>query len=157
MLSEHWIMVMRCSPYYHLLALIVSFCGHRINVYVIFAIFVWGNGLLQIRYKADVPLVRLVNAGDKFYSNMNISGRKLFWKCHERPCPRFYVHTSRPMTSSTKKELLYQHRGYMMTSSNGNIFRVTGPLCGEFTGPRWIHRTKASDAELWCFLWSVSE
>ena len=23
----------------------------------------------------------------------------------------------------------------MMTSSNGNIFQVTGPLCGEFTGP----------------------
>ena len=23
----------------------------------------------------------------------------------------------------------------LMTSSNGNIFRVTGPLCGEFTGP----------------------
>ena len=23
----------------------------------------------------------------------------------------------------------------MRTSSNGNIFRVTGPLCGEFTGP----------------------
>ena len=44
---------------------------------------------------------------------------------------------------------------FMMTSSNGNIFRVTGPLCGEFTGPRWIPRTKASDAELWCFLWSA--
>ena len=27
------------------------------------------------------------------------------------------------------------HSLYMMTSSNGNIFRVTGPLCGEFTGP----------------------
>ena len=24
---------------------------------------------------------------------------------------------------------------HMMTSSNGNIFRVTGPLCGKFTGP----------------------
>ena len=36
----------------------------------------------------------------------------------------------------------------MMTSSNGNIFRVTGHLCGEFTGPLWIPRTKASDAEL---------
>ena len=24
---------------------------------------------------------------------------------------------------------------HMMTSSNGNIFRVTGPLCGEITGP----------------------
>ena len=28
------------------------------------------------------------------------------------------------------------------------IFRVTGHLCGEFTGPRWIPRTKARDAEL---------
>ena len=26
----------------------------------------------------------------------------------------------------------------MMMSSNGNIFRVTGHLCGEFTGHRWI-------------------
>ena len=43
----------------------------------------------------------------------------------------------------------------MMTSSNGNIFRVTGPLWGEFTGHRWIHHTKASDAELWYFLWSA--
>ena len=29
-----------------------------------------------------------------------------------------------------------------MTSSNGNIFRVTGHLCGEFTGYRWIPRDK---------------
>ena len=33
----------------------------------------------------------------------------------------------------------------MMKSSNGNIFRVTGHLCGEFTDHRWIPRTKASD------------
>ena len=41
-----------------------------------------------------------------------------------------------------------------MTSSDGNIFRVTGPLCGEFTGHRWIPCTKASDAEFWrfCFI-----
>ena len=39
----------------------------------------------------------------------------------------------------------------MMTSSNGNIFCVTGPLCGEFTGHRWTPLTKDSDAELWCF------
>ena len=32
----------------------------------------------------------------------------------------------------------------MMTSWNGNIFRVSVHLCGEFTGPRWITRTKAS-------------
>ena len=35
---------------------------------------------------------------------------------------------------------------YMMTSWNGNIFRVTGPLWGEFTGSRWISHTKARDA-----------
>ena len=40
----------------------------------------------------------------------------------------------------------------MMTSANGNIFRVTGHLCGEFPSHRWIPHTKASDAELWCFL-----
>ena len=45
----------------------------------------------------------------------------------------------------------------MMTSSNGNIFRVTGHLSGEFTSGRWTPRTKASDAELWCFLWCVPE
>ena len=43
------------------------------------------------------------------------------------------------------------------TPSSGNIFRATGPLYGKFTGPRWIPRTKASDAELWCLLWSASE
>ena len=42
---------------------------------------------------------------------------------------------------------------FMMTSSTGNIFRVTGPLWGKSTGHQWIPHIKASDAELWCFLW----
>ena len=46
---------------------------------------------------------------------------------------------------------------HMMTSSNGNIFRVTGHMCRKFTSHRWISRTKASGAELWCFLWSTPE
>ena len=40
----------------------------------------------------------------------------------------------------------------MMTSSNGNIFRITGHLCGEITGHQWIPHTKASDVKLWYFL-----
>ena len=36
--------------------------------------------------------------------------------------------------SHTEPHLPY-HNISMMMSSNGNIFRVTGPLCGEFTGP----------------------
>ena len=46
-------------------------------------------------------------------------------------------------------------RFVMMTSSNGKLFRVTGALYGEFTGHRWIPRTKVSEAELWNFLWSA--
>ena len=42
-----------------------------------------------------------------------------------------------------------------MTSSNGNIFRVTDHFWGEFTGPRWIPRSKASDAELWWVFFCV--
>ena len=42
-------------------------------------------------------------------------------------------------------------------SSNEGIFRVAGPLRGEFTGHLWIPLTGASDAEFWCFLWSPPE
>ena len=36
----------------------------------------------------------------------------------------------------TTADLFWNVQSYnMMTSSNGNIFRVTGHLCGEFTGP----------------------
>ena len=45
------------------------------------------------------------------------------WDAITYPCP-----------SATGSDGAY----VMMTSSNGNIFRVTGPLCGEFTGHRWI-------------------
>ena len=38
-----------------------------------------------------------------------------------------------------------------------NIFRVTGPLVGEFNGHMLIPITKASDAEFWCFLWFAPE
>ena len=57
--------------------------------------------------------------------------------------------TNGPATQMDWAPITVVWPGFMMTSSNGNIFRVTGHLCGEFTGPRWIPHTKASDAELW--------
>ena len=39
----------------------------------------------------------------------------------------------------------------MMTSSNGNIFRITGPLWGKSTLRDGYPLTKASGAELWFF------
>ena len=47
--------------------------------------------------------------------------------------------------------------GTMITSSNGSIFHITDPLCGKFTDHWWTPLTRASDAELWCFLWSAPE
>ena len=57
--------------------------------------------------------------------------------------------------NSFKFQIQLPETKIMMTSSNGNIFRITGHLCGEFTGHRSIPLTKANDTELWCFLWSA--
>ena len=62
------------------------------------------------------------------------------------------------------------------TSCHDNTFRITGPkfqchddvikwkhfqrcwpFVREYTGHRWMPPTKASDAELWCFLWYKPE
>ena len=51
----------------------------------------------------------------------------------------------------TRSRLMKSTLHIMMTSSNGNIFRVTGPSWVEFTDHRWIPLTKTSDAELWFF------
>ena len=74
-----------------------------------------------------------------------------------QPCWWFISKSTRDSWILLTKGQQCKDRFNMMTSSSGNIFRVTGHLCGEFTGPRRIPYTKASDAELWCFLWSVSE
>ena len=47
--------------------------------------------------------------------------------------------------------------GFIITSSNGCIFFVFSPLRGEFIGHRWIPLSKATDGDLWCFLWSAPE
>ena len=60
----------------------------------------------------------------------------------------YNVHISFCCSLPTPAWLMINTAGIMMTSSNGSIFRATGHLCGEFTGPRWIPLTKASDADL---------
>ena len=45
--------------------------------------------------------------------------------------------------------------GIMMTSSNGNIFRVTGPLRGEFPDHRWLnypHKGQWRGALMFCLI-----
>ena len=97
------------------------------------------------------PIWGRQDPGGPHVSPINFAIYELAWVC-----PRYITATSENLRSASIARPR-RHTIYMMTSSNGNIFRVTGPLCGEFTGHRWIPLTKVSDAELWCFLWSVPE
>ena len=67
------------------------------------------------------------------------------YKCHRKLCPHDVLVTS----GLGKKDRMSKsisigwckitfQRNDLMTSSNGNIFRFTGPLWGESTGHQWI-------------------
>ena len=60
-----------------------------------------------------------------------LSSSKLQW-CNRLKFGWYYLIAKHIWNQYTKKVYCFI---LMMTSSNGNIFRVTGPLCGEFTGP----------------------
>ena len=73
-----------------------------------------------------------------------------------------YKHNISTTKNSISLKLLMMSVGviccvFIMTSWNGDIFSVTDPLWGESNGHRWISPTKASDAEIWCFIWSPPE
>ena len=83
--------------------------------------------------------------------------------------------TSRPsehfmsyMMKTRKKTSLHQIENFLKAAEDGmdhvdrwrswwhhqmRTFSTLLALCEEFTGDRWITPTKASNAELWCFLW----
>ena len=77
-------------------------------------------------------------------------------------CPMKYAHYFVVVTSSLLVVSCHAFAHilmffFMMMSSNKNISALLAPLCGEFTGHRWIPLTKASDAERWCLLWFAPE
>ena len=86
-----------------------------------------------------------LNFGEEFPSNWNCKLKTFSGKVPGRLCCWRQLFTP------------FWEENYvlMMTSSYGNIFCITGPLCTEFTGHWWIPITKASNMELWWFLWSV--
>ena len=67
------------------------------------------------------------------------------------------ITTLRSCKDDGYRELVYEFRCRLLLKQHDDVikwkqFRVTVLLCGEFTSHRWIPRTRASDAELWCFL-----
>ena len=74
----------------------------------------------------------------------NISNSSLFYPQYRcQPLPQAHAHAH--VCPTHDDVIKWKH------------FHVTGPLLGESTAHMWIPLTKASDAELWCFLWYVPE
>ena len=74
------------------------------------------------------------------------------WRILSAYYPEFMVLSSIKLTRflfRSQSNLFLVITIFMMTSSNGNSFRVSGHLCREFTGRQWIPLTQDSDAELW--------
>ena len=101
----------------------------------------WSRYSMRARWTSDFSLATISVGEERDWS------KHLDYLCYTYTIIYYHILTDDRISITT----------YMMMSSNRNIFRVSGHLCGEFTGPRWIPHTMANHAELWCFVWSASE
>ena len=94
--------------------------------------FVWGI------HRGPVNSTHKWSAKRKMFPFDDVIMRWLLYPCH--------CHTYTPLCYNLPMHWVETDKALcpMITSSNGNILCVPGPLC-----------IKAGDAELWCFLWSV--
>ena len=63
------------------------------------------------------------------------------WSAHQEPAaqiPQFSEYSLFDLHGDTNNTFSWPLQMFMVTSLNGNIFRVTGLLCGEFTDHRWL-------------------
>ena len=113
----------------------------------------WYDSKLRQRYRNDI----LTNiwgmcfrvCSQYFVTNLHIVGLAQdcsnstakaleLLQCCTKPSICFWTSVLASPTNQYDVKLYYRSvhcEPTMMTSSNWNIFRVTGPLCGEFTGP----------------------
>ena len=131
--------------------LIVCKCDFSMSINLIF--------LVNIFFEKNIWPHNLFIIVNQSQTSFFLASIVILWECRSvLYVDMLYTCIRHPHTFIASKEqtsIIRPTEHYMMTSSSENIFRVTGPLCGEFTGLRWIPLTKASDAELWYFLWSA--
>ena len=145
--------------------MVVSWWRHQMETFSALLAICAGNSPVPGEFPAQRPVTRSFDVCFDLRLNKRLSKQSWGWWFQTQSRPLWRQSNILAMSFRVTSQALGQPHGClwsnpeenMMTSSNGNIFRVTGHLCGEFTGPRWIPRTKASDAGLWCFLWSTSE
>ena len=94
----------------------------------------WLEFWSQLAYSILTSLIRrhgtnyFIFGGNSLYINHNLFEKR----CVLCSLVRLLL----PARTNVNKKGGLDRYVYMMTSSNGSIFRVTGPFCGEFTGHR---------------------
>ena len=114
--------------------------------------------LLNIRNSSETPCLIKILACPELISQLPI----VLKVCsgHDSDTTVVNVNVCNDWTKATvgiDEQVLQNLDQVMMSSSNGNIFRVTGPFWVQSTGHQGIFLSKACEAELWCFLWSAPE
>ena len=118
----------------------------------------WIDDWLLNRWFNDLSATSFRSGGDRQRMTQHLVAiNKLcwIWSVELPATPAIILENKLETTLQVSGWTFFKWWVIMMTLLSGNIFRVTRHLCGEFTGYRWIPRTKASDEELWCFLWSA--
>ena len=90
-------------------------------------------------------------------------GKRRIAKCHYSTTKRCYESCSYIDLGLTNQPLVWMYiccliktvHGYTWWRHQMETFSALLAICAGNTDHRWIPHTNASDAELWCFLWSV--
>ena len=134
-------------------------CQHcQVTIYFIIQMFPvnsWNVGVLEIFRTSQYLSTLLRFCGDLLPAHFTISVRLTSLIKKTRNLDRRAIHRSFNWNVRITLEA-----NYMMTWWNGNIFRVTDPLCGEFTGHQrrfdfficawingWVNNREADDFE----------
>ena len=126
--NQAWLALIRCSPHRHKKRM-------QISMSIIFII--W-NPITQRKYK------------NTFYNQwFHISYATMTRKNKKQTSVKYRFATN--IIKATRNDC----PGAMWNPNHTKGIHVTGPLRWESTGKRWIPLTKASEAELWCFLSSA--
>ena len=110
--------------------------------------------IIHIAYRNALKYVLFVNVSTTFLLQWIGSCNKGWIRFYTRHSVIRKTHWRLGLRPALLWHKLSYYVNFMMTSSNGNIFRVTGhlfrnsPVAGEVLA-------KASDAEFWWFLWSA--
>ena len=112
--------------------------GNFINIMAI-------DNLATQAAKASAAMILTIHVSPAFVTNGEGLKLSALLQCSQMPICMFAVFVSwyaemkscaqQCAGSRTQRTRPRNLAGNMMTSSNGNILRVTGLLCGEFTGP----------------------